>query len=375
MSVVGKFMMIKRHIATAAAIAGCLIGVAAPAVAATSAPAKPAATAIPRGLRPYSTSWLTSQRGLVLGYLERATGARPYLIATGNGGKTWGPLPAPPVPFPLDNDVPYVVWQDGLIVATDGTHVYATANAGGRWTAERIPGLSGSSYVEELNVVDGRIFALVTSNTSTAVYSGTAGSGALRAVKGLSISGSATYGDITAVGGPLQVDLGNNYAAEKYWYSRDGVHFTAARLACPVSTYALLGGVRAGRVVALCNGSPSDIGLGQNDKQVFIAAALGGAFKASGPVFDSANGYDFAAASATDMSITTGFALYVTLNAGKTWTPEIPQNNGATFAGLSFPGAGVGYVVVNTYNNQSKEVDTLDRTTNDGRSWRAVPLP
>ena len=370
--------MMKRHIATLAAIVGCTAGLAAPAMAATAAStaaAKPTASAtIPRGLRPMSTSWLTAQRGIVLGYLKRATGAKPYLITTGNGGKTWQSLSAPPVPYPADNDQPSATWEDGVISVTDGTHVYVTTNEGRHWSAERLAGLSGSYYVSKVVVTKGRVFALVTSNTAAAVYSGVAGKGVLRVAGGLSIKGSGTYGDISATG-PLQVDLGNNYATERYWYSRDGVHFTAAKLPCPVTTSALLGGVRAGKVIALCSGAPSDIGLGQNDKQVFVAAKLGGAFKSSGPVFDSPNTLGFATASAQDMTLVTTFALYVTLNAGKTWTPEIPQNNGATFAGLSYPSVTTGFVVCNTYNNALKEVDTLYRTTNSGRAWRAVPLP
>lgn len=366
----------KRHIVTLAAIVGCTTGLAAPAMAATSATTKPAAaTPVPRGLRPISTSWLTAQRGIVLGYPKRATGARPSLISTGNGGKTWQSLPAPNVPYPADNDQPYAVWQDGVIAASDGTHVYATANAGKHWTAERLAGASGAAFVGELAVANGRVFALVSTNASSAVYAGTAASGVLRPVPGLSLKGSGTYGDITTVGGPLQVDLGNNYATEKYWYSRNGVRFTAAKLPCPVSTSAMLGGVRAGKVVALCNGSPSDVGLGQNDKQVFIAAKLGGAFKSSGPVFDSNNTLGFATATPQDMTLVTTFALYVSLNAGKTWTAKIPQDNGATFPDLTFPSATTGYVVCNTYNSQLKEVDTLYRTTNDGRGWRAVALP
>jgi hypothetical protein len=146
-------------------------------------------------------------------------------------------------------------------------------------------------------------------------------------------------------------------------------------LPCPVSTSADLGGVRAGKVIALCSGSPSDIGLGENDKRVFIAAKLGGTFKSSGPVLDSSNTLGFVTDSTQDMTIVTTFALYVTFNAGKTWTPEIPQNNGAIFAGLSYPSATTGFVVCNTYNNASKEVDTLYRTTDAGRVWRALTLP
>jgi hypothetical protein len=368
----------KRYIATLAAIVGCTVGLAAPAMAATAkatTAAKPAApTTIPRGLRPMSTSWLTPRRGIVLGYLKRATGARPYLITTGNGGRTWQSLSAPPTPYPADNDQPDVTWEDGVIAVTDGTHVYVTSNEGRHWSAERPAGVSGSFYVGAVVITSGRLFALVTTNKSAAVYSGVPAKGVLRTVRGLSITGSGSYGDIDATGA-LQVDLGKNYAAERYWYSRDGVHFTAAKLPCPVTTTAALGGVRAGTVIALCSGSPSDIGLGANDKQVFVAAKLGGAFKRSGPVLDAPNTLGFATASAEDMTIVTTFVLYVTFNAGRTWTPAIPHNNGATFADLSYPSATTGFVVCNTYDNALKEVDTLYRTTDAGRAWRAVSLP
>lgn len=320
-----------------------------------------------------SASWLTPERGIVLGYLKRATGAKPYLITTGNGGRTWQSLSAPPVPYPADDDQPVVTWQDGVIAADDGTHIYVTANEGKQWSAERLAGASGSAYVDKVVVTHGRVFALAITDSSAAVYSGVAGKGTLSAVRGLSITGSGTYGDLSAQGA-LEVDLGNSYETERYWYSRDGVHFTAAALPCPVTTSADLGGVREGKVVALCSGSPSDIGLGENDKQVFIAAKLGAAFKPSGPVFDSSNTLGFVTDSTTDMTIVTTFALYLTFNAGKTWTPEIPQNNGATFAGLFYPSWATGYVVCSTVNNTGNEVDTLYRTTDGGRVWRALSL-
>ncbi len=171
----------------------------------------------------------------------------------------------------------------------------------------------------------------------------------------------------------LQVDLGRGHAAERY--SRDGLHFVAAPLPCPVATSALLSGVRAGKVIALCSGSASDVGLGQNDKRVWVAARLGGAFAPSGPVFDSANGQGFAAASARDMTISTTFALYVTANGGRTWTAALIAPNGASFPDLSFPGASTGAVVVNTVSNAGREIGSVERTTDGGRVWRALALP
>jgi photosystem II stability/assembly factor-like uncharacterized protein len=83
----------------------------------------------------------------------------------------------------------------------------------------------------------------------------------------------------------------------------------------------------------------------------------------------------FVTDSTTDMTIVTTFTLFLSFNAGQTWTPEIPQNNGATFADLFYPSFSTGYVVCNTVNNALEEVDTLYRTTDGGRVWHALALP
>jgi hypothetical protein len=367
-------MMLKRCVATLAAIAGCLLGVAAPAAAAV--PSTGAGLAIPRGLLPVATSWPTPLRGIVLGYPSRTVGARPSLIATGDGGRTWRPLPAPPVRYPADQDQPDATWADGIIAVTDGTHVAATRDAGRHWSMERLAGASGALYIDRLAIASGRVFALVTTlgNTRAAVYSGLAQAGVLRPVPGLSITGSTSYGDLTTAGA-LQVDLGANFAAERYWYSRDGVHFIAAPLPCPVATMALLGGMHAGRVSALCNGSPSDVAPGINDKQAWGAAGLGGTFRPSGPVFAAPNQEQFAAASAQAMTVATIFTLAVTVNSGRTWAATLAQGNGAVWSDLSFPSATTGVVVCATTNNALKQVATVYRTTDTGRTWHPLTLP
>ena len=366
--------MVKRCVAALAAIAGCVLGAAAPAAAAVASPG--AGRAVPRGLQPVATSWPTPLRGLVLGYPSRTAGARPSLIVTGNGGRTWRPLPAPPVRYPADQDQPDAAWADGIIAVTDGTHIFATRDAGRHWSIERLASASRAFYVDHLAIASSRVFALVTTigNTKAAVYSGLAQAGELRPVPGLSITGSTSYGDITAAGA-LQVDLGANFAAERYWYSRDGVHFIAAPLPCPAATMALLGGLHAGRVSALCNGSPSDVAPGINDKQVWAAAQLGGTFRPSGPVFASPNQEEFAAASAQAMTVATIFTLAVTVNTGRTWTAALTQGNGAVWSDLSFPSATTGVVMCATTNNADQQVAIVYRTTDTGRTWHPLTLP
>lgn len=369
-------MNLRRCAAAAAAVAGCVLGVTAPAGAAAQD-----STWGSHGL-PMSTSWPAPEQGIVLSYPSRTPGAKPDLIVTGDGGRSWRRLGAPPVRYPADNDQPDAVWADGMIAVTDGTRVVVTHDGGRRWSSVRLhggPGSAAGSYIGRLAIADGRMFALVTvqggnGSSSATVYSGPAREGVLRPVPGLSVTGGITYGDISTVG-VVQIYLGDTYASARYWYSRDGVHFRPAPLPCPPATQALLGGVRQGRAIALCNGSPSDAGPGQNDKQAWIAPHLAGTFTPSGPVFVSPNEQRFAAATAKDMTIATAFDLSTTFDAGKTWTSQLGQPSGASWTDLSFPSSTVGVVVCDTIDNSGNQIGTVYRTTNAARTWQALTLP
>ena len=377
-SVVSEGMKLRRCAAAAAAVAGCVLGLAAPAVAAPAVAQD--STWGPHGL-PMATSWPAPDQGIVLSYPSRTPGAKPDLSVTRNGGRSWRPLGAPPVPYPADNDQPDAIWADGMIAVTDGTQVVVTGDGGRRWSPVRLrggPGSAAGRYIARLTIADGRMFALVTAqggngSSSATVYSGAPRGGVLRPVPGLSVTGGITYGDISAAG-PVQVYLGQAYASARYWYARDGVHFRPAPLPCPAATRALLGGVRQGHAIALCNGSPSDAGPGQSDKQVWIAPHLGGTFTPSGPVFVSPNAHGFAAATAQDMTIATAFDLSSTSDAGKTWTSRLGQPNGASWSDLSFPSSKVGVVVCDTIDNSGNQIGTVYRTTDAGRTWPALPF-
>lgn len=367
-------MSLKRRVITAVAAAGCTFAVTAPAQAAVWAAPAPAANLVPM-----SASWPTPQRGIVLSYPSRTPGARPTLLETGNAGRSWRKLPAPPLPFPVNNDTPDATWAEGVIAVTDGTHIVASYDGGQHWSRVPLAGLpaSAGAFVGHITIAARRMFTLVSSNgangtSSTAVYSGPARGGALRAVRGLSVSGGITYGDISAVGG-LQVSLGSDYATERYWLSHDGVRFVSAPLPCPATMSVRLGGVRDGKPVALCSGSPSDVAAGRNDHQIWTAPRLGGRFSASSPVFVWWNQQDFAAASDLDMTIASAAGLDVTFDGGQTWTAELLQPNGATWQDLAFPSSTVGVVVNNTVNDALQLVGTVYRTTDAGRSWHPIP--
>lgn len=361
--------------------AGVSAGVTALAVPAAAASAATVAKAAAKPIA-VSTSWPTSKSGIALAYPKLATGAKPELFETSNGGTSWRTLPAPPFTYPADNDMPDATWGSGVIAVTNGTHIVVSRNAGRRWSAVGLAGLpkARSTFVDHITIADGRLFTLVntiaSSGTSTeAVYSGSVKASTLRAVHGLSVSGDLSYGDLTAVGGAIQVSLGTNYNKAHYWLSRNGSRFTTAPQPCPASLSALLGGVRDGKPIALCSSSPSSVGPGTNTDQLSIAPRLGGQFKATGKVLTAPNARDFAAASDQDMVTATTFPLYVTANAGRTWAAKLTQPNGAQWSDLAFPTSSVGVVAVVTVNNSLKFVGTVYRTTNGGRAWKALVLP
>jgi len=379
-------MKIKRRVAkvtataaVAAAAAGAAVGAAAvPATASVvpgAATAASVSAAVPSGLQPTGTSWTTTRQGIVLAYPSLTPGAEPYLLETTNSGTTWRSLPAPPVTYPADHSQPYTAWADGIIAVTDGTTIVTTRDHGEHWTSERLAGVSGTFDVDHLVIDSGRVFALVTADGSAAVYSGTPASGVLREVKGLSVTGGEAYGDISVTGADLQVDLGADYTTQQYWYSRNGIGFTAAPLPCPATTAAWLGGVRSGKVVALCSDSPSTVGPGQTAAQLQTAPSLGGTFTASGAAFTLPNPQGFAAASPQAATVATEGDLTVTADAGTTWAAELPQANGAFWTSLSFLNATTGFVVCSTVNNSLQEVDTVYRTTDAGTTWSALSLP
>jgi len=371
----------KQSAVSAITVAVVAAGVTALAVPAGAASAAPVAKASAKPVA-VSTSWLTAKSGIALTYPKLATGARPALFETSNGGTSWRALPAPPFTYPADNDMPDATWGGGVIAVTNGTHIVVSRNAGRRWSAVGLAGLpkARTTFVGHITIADGRLFTLVNTiassgTTTESVYSGSVKASTLRTVRGLSVSGGLAYGDLTAVGGAIQVSLGTNYTKAHYWLSRNGSSFTTAPLPCPASTSALLGGVRDGKPVALCSSSPSSSGPGSNTHQASIAPRLGGQFKASGQVLNSPNEQGFAAASDQDMVVATTFPLYVTGNAGHSWTARLPQNAGATWPDLSFAGSSVGVVVAVTVNNSLKIVGTVYRTTDGGQAWHALVLP
>jgi photosystem II stability/assembly factor-like uncharacterized protein len=328
--------------------------------------------AVQRHLFPTGASWASAQRGVVLGYPSLNAGAKPSLLETADGGKSWRSLTAPPVKFPVDDSQPNVVAADGIIAVTDGTHIVATRDSGKQWTAERLIGAS-APYVPQVAIADGRVLVVVITRKQGALYSGSPESGVLRAVKGISIPGAGAFGDISTVGS-MQVDLENGSTTQKYWLFRNGTSFTAAPRPCPAKDVAYLGGVASGEVISLCTTGPSSVAPGTTSARVSIAPKLGRTFRAAGEQIQVANVQIFTAASPSTFVIGTEFGLFRTANVGKTWTFPLPLPRGGAVNDLTFVTATTGFAVTSTVNAKGL-VNAVYRTVNAGRKWTAISLP
>ena len=351
-----------------AALAAAVLGVFAVASPASADPA------VPAGFAPSSTSWTSPDRGLVLGFTDCGTpGWCPSLLATTDGGKHWRQLPAPPMSLPDNhNQVRLTAFSQQLMYVTDGTKIVVTRDGGRRWLPVLQAGDTGQrQYVSKIAETGGRVYVVITTygdTEKTAVYSGIAGAPLLKPLPGFEVTGGLTDGDVTTDGG-VQISLDADFSVEKYWTSADGAALTPATRPCPVGTTAVLGGVRDGQVVVLCNSGGGQPQPGSSERSIWRAPKLGGTFTATAqaPVTGITQGFSAATAdTATESAGGVGF-LHHTTDGGQTWSTVRLSERGFELADLDFPGAGTGVVVDGLPDSDGGSA--VYRTTDGGGHW------
>jgi hypothetical protein len=357
----------------------CTVLAVAAAVVLLSAPAAAsAASAVPAGFAPASSSWLTPRHGYVLGY----AGPTPSLLETTDGGARWSRLTAPPIALPDNhNHVALTVSDSRHAFVSDGTLIQATTDGGHRWFPVTLAGLAAPSYLSKIAIADGRVLALASTlgrpdHNTTQLYAGTVGARTLRPVPGLSIDGGTTYGDI-AVGGGVQVSVGADYATSKYWTSTDATHFTVSPLPCDADKQTLLDGVRQGKVLALCLGDPSDPSPGHMHKQLVTAAALGVRFlpsDAEAPTAGIIQGFAAGSDQNAAIAATAGGLelLYTTTDGGDTWQTTGLDEDRFGLADLRFVDYAFGTAI--TGAPDAFGGSALYRTTDSGHTWQQAAI-
>ena len=384
------WMNSRRGLVTAAVVAGGLLVLATPALAAArpagarepgSGLTAAATTAPPAAYEPLSASWPSPKSGLVLFGKGYDAGGTPYLFRTANGGRTWRRLAMPAV---MADGTVYEGGGDIVAANWNSTRLAVTRDLGRRWSAvhlTRVPaGTSAAAY--HITIAGGRVYALVDLHPKSGldtltVYSGPASADTLAPTPGLSMTatGQLPYGDITARSATVQVVLGNFSTTERYWYTRDGVHFTTARRPCPVNRLAWPVVTFGAAVVALCADAPGAVDPGITDMQLWQTDHLGGTFHPAGPTHNLGDPQNFTAISAQNMTLINQFQLLGTSNASKTWTVQETEPNGGFWPYLAFPSATTGYALTDTVNSAAHNEGILYRTTDGGHTWKALSLP
>jgi hypothetical protein len=379
--VMPRLWMNSRRGLVAAAVAGGLLLAAAPALAAARPARAGATSAPPASYEALSASWPSPKSGLVLFGKGYDLGGTPYLFQTANGGRTWSRLA---MPAAMADGSVYKGVGDILAANWNDTRFAVTRDQGRHWSAVHMAGVpAGTSFwAYDITFADGRVYALVQLHPKSGpntlkVYSAAASANTLAPMRGLSMTaaGLLPYGDVTARGTTVQVVLGDMTTTERYWYSRDGVKFRTAPRPCPVDRLASPVETFGGAVAALCADAPSNVNPGVTDMRVWETGHLGGTFHPTGPTFISGNPQNFAAVSATKMTLVNQFQLVGTSDAAKTWTVHKTEPNGGYWPYLAFPSATTGFALADTINNVGHKEGILFRTTDGGLTWKAVSLP
>jgi hypothetical protein len=367
--------------AAVAAVTAALLFVSAG--AAQAGASSPVPSPVPAGFQPASTSWLTARHGFVFGYAACSwSPSCEYLFDTTDGGSSWQQLIAPPITLPANsNHVQLTFATDKIGFATDGEYLYATHDGAAHWSTVSLTGLNPTNQINisSVTVFNGRVFAVGSSfgaADSTRIYAGAVDADTLTPVAALAPAAKAPafdYGQLTAVGGVLQVAVGTSYQAEHYWLSRDGRTFTPAPLPCPVaSSTPTLGGIQSGQVLVICAADPADPQPGQQTKQLLTAPGLGKPFTAATPLPTAGYQQDFATISANNATASAQAAdmnlLYATFDGGHSWNTTLQVPDLLGLWDLAFPSATVGYLVAGLPQGPTG-ASKLYRSTDAGHSW------
>ena len=281
-----------RVVRAAASIAMTCAAALAPGTA-LATPAGPAgsggpATPVPAGFKANSVTWLSAQRGWVLGAAPCGKKTCSDVIGTTDGGTTWqliGTVPAPLASIGKGTlgvtevrfATPTVGWVFG-----NGGDIFRTRTGGRSWTAMPVPG--GAKQVLSLAASASQSYALVSYCTPGKpicphqlgfFHIGTgAGSAWTRIPLGLPKTITA---DVAVLGRTVyvtdsQLEFGR---PDKLYASTDGVHFAARTAPCShAQDLTLLQAVPmpAAHVALLCDGNP---GFSKAVKTVYLSADTG----------------------------------------------------------------------------------------------------
>jgi hypothetical protein len=215
------------------------------------------------GVVPASTSWVSADRGWVLGLDTLCQTAKcPQLVRTLDGGASWTRVRTPALSVPETDRLRVRFANDAAGMVTDGEQLFVTSDGGTRWEPSGIKGTVGALGFDHAGFL-----AVSYDGESSRLFHRELWSGPWRPVPGVEVKGRA-FGDI-AEG---QVSLATFGVENRYW-TRSPAGWTEEPAPCTEFAATRLGTVGTSRW-ALCSFDP---GFGNMTKE--LRKSDGGPFK------------------------------------------------------------------------------------------------
>jgi photosystem II stability/assembly factor-like uncharacterized protein len=199
-------------------------------------PREPVTRPLTNAFEPWSTSFVSTSRGFVLGTrrcswsLGSADGAcRATLLATSDAGAKWQTLPVPRVSLAEVNETPATVTSVTFADRDDGwlagASLWATHDGGQHWTRIAIPGPPESALLSDVVASGGWAYVALSTINRVTLLRTPVGADDWQAVPGNLPHGKygADVEALTAVGGNVWLGLGVTGSPEyQLWEARPG---------------------------------------------------------------------------------------------------------------------------------------------------------
>jgi photosystem II stability/assembly factor-like uncharacterized protein len=326
------------------------------------------------GFFPDSLSFISQTHAFAWGSIG---GSKLGAIATTiDGGATWRELPAPMVDngFDVSNGGgAQIRFASGKLGFVYGSQLWETQDRGNTWFQVRAPG-----YVDDLEAMHGRIWALVQRGNLVRLYSATTADptlqlvhaiGAQRAVQGgAAIPGTAS---IAVDGNSVDVLIGSS----GFWSTPDGTNWTQLVDPCqsgPKGSNVQTSLVSASTDTALIAACGYNISTGAEDKLVHVSFNAGATWTLTkAQPADAGYLQTLAAGTQTDAILgTSRGGAQVTYDGGATWTSDQPSG-----IDLSFVGFISDHHIVALADRSDETQGAFASSRDAGRHWVVTRFP
>ena len=339
---------------------------------------------VPAGFQPESVTFVSSQRGWVLGTAPCSHPVCTSVLRTTDGGRTWAGIPAPATPLgPGQEGSPGVAelrFADPLDGWAFGSELWSTHDGGAHWNQIHLPGAKGlPPSVVSLEAGSGVVYALdipgsqqSAGNAPAQLYQTAPGADVWTPVAGAGVP-SAEAGQVVVSGSGAWIDVQTS-GAQVVLLAKGATGWSQRRLPCgqPSLTVAA---ATATDMATICTGGGA---AGQQPKQLYLSSDGGQSWRpvSSGPMSGDTLGAAMASPSVVIVAAASGASfLYGTFDAGRSWSTvyQDTSGGGAPWRDLGFTNSSQGVVVEGQLPGAAGlPPNRLFMTRDGGHTWAPV---